>query len=57
MPARMDLMQKRAETMLAAITTMRPAFDAFYAALTDEQKARLESNRNGDRFWRFRDRW
>lgn len=54
--ARMDLMQQRAEAMLAAIKTVRPAFDAFYASLTDEQKKQLESNRE-ERFWRPRDRW
>lgn len=50
--ARMELMEKRLETMLAAIKTVRPAFDAFYATLTDEQKARL--NARGPRGWGWR---
>ena len=57
MSARMSLMAQRAEAMLAAIKTVRPAFDAFYATLTDEQKKQLESNRDERRFWRPRDRW
>jgi hypothetical protein len=50
--ARMDLMEKRMETMLAAIKTVRPAFDAFYATLSDEQKAKLD--RGGPRRWGWR---
>ncbi len=41
--ARMAAMEKRLEGMLQAVRTVRPALDAFYAALTDEQKARLNS--------------
>lgn len=48
-PARMELMEKRMEAMLAAVKTVRPAFDAFYATLTDEQKARINSS--GPRGW------
>lgn len=47
--ARLELMEKRMETMLAAIKTVRPAFDAFYATLSDEQKASL--NAGGPRRW------
>lgn len=47
--ARLELMEKRMEAMLTAIRTVRPAFDAFYATLTDEQKARLNSA--GPRRW------
>ena len=50
--ARMELMEKRMETMLAALKTVRPAFDAFYAALSDEQKAKLD--RGGPRHWGWR---
>jgi hypothetical protein len=57
MTARMELMEKRAEAMLQAIKTVRPALDAFYATLTDEQKERINSNSGGRRFWRWRDRW
>ena len=50
--ARMELMEKRLETMLTAIKTVRPAFDAFYATLSDEQKARI--NTGGPRRWGWR---
>lgn len=50
--ARMDLMEKRLETMLAAMKTVRPAFDAFYATLSAEQKARLDQG--GPRQWGWR---
>ncbi len=50
--ARMELMEKRLETMLTAIKTVRPAFDAFYATLNDEQKARI--NTGGPRGWGWR---
>lgn len=55
--ARMEAMEKRMEAMLAAIKTVRPAFDAFYATLTDEQKKSLDGR--GPRGWgwhRWRDR-
>lgn len=57
MTGRMELMEKRTEAMLQAIKTVRPALDAFYATLTDEQKERIDSNSGGSRFWRWRDRW
>jgi predicted lipid-binding transport protein (Tim44 family) len=47
--ARMALTEKRLEVMLAAVKTVRPAFDAFYATLNDEQKARIDSG--GPRRW------
>jgi hypothetical protein len=50
--ARMELMEKRLEAMLTAIKTVRPAFEAFYATLTDEQKARI--NARGPRHWGWR---
>jgi hypothetical protein len=49
-------MEKRLEAMLAAVKTVRPAFDAFYASLTSEQKTALD--RVGPRHWRWQDwRW
>jgi len=48
-PARLELMEKRMEAMLAAVKTVRPAFDAFYGTLSEEQKARLNSA--GPRGW------
>jgi len=45
------------EAMLQAVKTVRPAFDAFYASLDNDQKARLDSI--GPRRWgwqRWRDR-
>jgi len=53
--ARMEVMEKHADAMLQAIKTVRPAMDAFYATLSDEQKARLDSNTGRGRFWRWRD--
>jgi hypothetical protein len=54
---RAEAMEKRMDTMVQAIRTMRPALDAFYATLSDEQKARLDSSTSRGRFWRWRDRW
>ena len=41
--------------MLAAIKIVRPAFEAFYATMTEEQKARLDSV--GPRRWGWHWRW
>lgn len=51
---RLEAMEKRLEAMLQAVKTVRPAFDSFYASLTDEQKARLVEA--GPRQWGWR-RW
>jgi hypothetical protein len=51
---RMALMEQRMETMLAAIKTVRPAFDAFYATLDTEQKTQLDNfGPGGWHRWRF----
>jgi len=52
---RLASMEKRLGTMLDAIKVVRPAFDAFYASLSDEQKQKLSSagpRRWGWRHWR-----
>jgi hypothetical protein len=49
--ARLEAMEKRLEAMLAAVKTVRPAFDAFYVSLTSEQKTALD--RVGPRHWRW----
>lgn len=49
---RMEFMEKRMDAMLQSVKTMRPAFEAFYATLSDEQKARLDSPSERGRFWR-----
>jgi hypothetical protein len=54
---RTEAMEKRMDIMLQAIRTVRPALAAFYATLSDEQKARLDSNVGRGRFWHWRDRW
>ena len=54
---RMEVMEKRADAMLQAIKTVRPAMEAFYATLSDEQKARLDSNTGRGRFWHWRHHW
>jgi hypothetical protein len=58
MTGRMEAMEKRTEAMLQSIKTVRPALDAFYATLNDEQKAQLDRGTGRrHRFWRWRDRW
>jgi LTXXQ motif family protein len=57
LPGRTEAMEKRMDTMLQAIRTLRPALEVFYATLSDEQKARLDSNVGRGRYWRWRDRW
>ena len=54
---RSEAMEKRMDIMLQAIRAVRPALEAFYASLGDEQKARLDSNVGRGRSWRWRDRW
>lgn len=48
----MEFMEKRMEAMLQSVKTMRPAFEAFYATLSDQQKAQLDSPSERGRFWR-----
>ena len=58
MVGRMEAMEKRLDAMSQAIKTVRPALEAFYATLSDEQKAQLNSDRGRHgRFWRWRDHW
>jgi hypothetical protein len=38
---RLEALERRLSAMLEAVRTVQPALDDFYAALTDEQKARL----------------
>jgi hypothetical protein len=40
--ARLTFMEKRMEGMLEAIRTVRPSFEAFYAALDASQKTKLD---------------
>lgn len=56
--ARLAFMEKRMETMLQAIRTVRPAFDDFYNSLNDAQKLKINASSLGaGRFWHRRDRW
>jgi len=57
MLGRMEAMEKRLDAMLQAVKTVRPALEAFYATLSDEQKASLDAGLHRRRFWRWRDRW
>ncbi len=50
-PARLEFMEKRAEAMLASVKTVRPAFDAFYASLDDQQKAKLDRTGPAQTWW------
>ena len=54
---RMEAMEKRLDAMSQAVKTVRPAFEAFYATLSDEQKANLDFGLHRGRFWHWRDRW
>jgi LTXXQ motif family protein len=38
---RLDVMQQRLDAMIGAANNVRPALDAFYTSLSDEQKAKL----------------
>ena len=53
--ARLELMEKRLDSMQQAIKIVRPAFEAFYATLNDEQKARI--NTSGPRRWGWHGWW
>jgi hypothetical protein len=56
---RLSVMEQRLEAMLGAIKTVRPSFEAFYAVLNDDQKARLDASgprRWGWRTWHWGDR-
>jgi hypothetical protein len=57
MVGRMEAMEKRLDAMLQAVKTVRPTLEAFYATLSDEQKANLNVGRGPGRFWHWRDRW
>jgi hypothetical protein len=54
---RTEAMEKRMEAMLQAVRAVRPALEAFYATLGDEQKARLDSTVGRGRSWRWREHW
>lgn len=41
--ARLEAVETRLDAMLTAVKLVRPAFDAFYATLDEEQKARIDS--------------
>jgi hypothetical protein len=45
---RLEASERRLSAMLEAVRTVQPALDDFYAALTDEQKARLASLETGN---------
>lgn len=53
---RTEAMEKRMDAMLQAVRMVRPALEALYATLSDEQKARLDSNSSRGRFWHWRNR-
>lgn len=51
---RLALMEKRMESLLQAVKTVRPAFDAFYDKLDADQKAKVDAA--GPRRWGW-DNW
>ncbi len=52
--ARLEAMEKRLDAMLQAVKIVRPAFETFYASLSEEQQERLQSV--GPRGWGWH-RW
>lgn len=54
---RMAFMEKRMESMLEAIKTVRRAFETFYVALSDEQKARLDEAGPRRHGWHWHWNW
>ena len=57
MVERMEATEKRLDAMLQSVKSVRPALEAFYATLSDAQKASLNAGSRGERYWRWRDRW
>ena len=53
---RTEATEKRMDAMLRAVRNVRPALEALYATLSDEQKARLDVGSAHGRFWHWRDR-
>jgi hypothetical protein len=41
--ARLDMVERRLDAMLAAVRTLRPALQSFYSMLSDEQKRRFDA--------------
>ena len=58
---RLQTIEARLDAVLRAVRTLRPALDAFYNSLSDEQKAHfnemIADPRRRGRFERWRDRW
>ena len=57
MIGRMEAMEKRLDAMLQAVKTVRPALEAFYSTLSDDQKSSLNAGSGRHRFWLWRNRW
>lgn len=53
---RTETLEKRLDATLRAVQTVRPALEALYATLSDEQKARLDANSSRGRISHWRDR-
>ncbi len=53
---RTDAMERHAEAMLQAVRTVRPALEALYSTLSEEQKTRIDANAVRSRFWDRRNR-
>ena len=51
--AELEMMDNRLETMSQAVKTLRPAFDAFYASLDQQQQQRLDVFGPRHRSWRW----
>jgi hypothetical protein len=55
MVGHMQAMEKLADAKSQAIKAVLPTLEAFYAALSVDQKAILNSNQGRSRFWRWHD--
>jgi LTXXQ motif family protein len=53
MKAQLAMIDARLDAMSQAVKTLRPAFDAFYASLDDEQQRRLDVFGPGRHRWRW----
>ena len=52
-PERLAFAEKALATMQYAVRTVRPALEAFYASLDDDQKARMNELQPGSAEWRW----
>jgi LTXXQ motif family protein len=52
----MQALEKRLDAMAVAVRTIRPSLEAFYATLSDEQKAKLDVSAERPKSWHWHSR-